>query len=371
MNPFKYGQIVKESDFCQRPNLTKKLTNNIKQSQNVYIQGERRTGKSSLICEAVRKLKKYRMLYIDLLEVKSIDDLIKRMVTAIISMESAAGFVEKTFKALSQLRPVASIDPITSMPTLAIDARTKLSTESINAVMDLIESRNMKSKPLVVVFDEFQDILNLKDAKATLAILRSKAQFHSNIPYIFAGSIRSKMDTIFNDPDSAFFKSAIPIQVGPISKANFREFLIEKFKTGRRSIKSDLLNLIFKICFNVPGDVQQLCSAFWETTSYGDSIQKDGMIIALEQIFAHEYKGYETTLKIITQQHLKLLSALARIGGKNPMSGKFLEKSGISQPSSVQKAMNRLMNLKIIFYFEDEHRFVNPFFRAWLIYKKL
>ena len=124
MNPFKYGQIVKESNFCQRPNLTKKLTNNIKQSQNVYIQGERRTGKSSLICEAVRKLKKYRMLYIDLLEVKSIDDLIKRMVTAIISMESAAGFVEKTFKALSQLRPVASIDPISGMPTLAIDAST-------------------------------------------------------------------------------------------------------------------------------------------------------------------------------------------------------------------------------------------------------
>ena len=59
MNPFKYGQIVKESDFCQRPNLTKKLTNNIKRSQNVYIQGERRIGKSSLICEAVRKLKKY------------------------------------------------------------------------------------------------------------------------------------------------------------------------------------------------------------------------------------------------------------------------------------------------------------------------
>ncbi len=55
MNPFKYGQIVKENDFCRRPELEKNLANQIKRGQNVYIQGERRTGKSSLIYETVRK----------------------------------------------------------------------------------------------------------------------------------------------------------------------------------------------------------------------------------------------------------------------------------------------------------------------------
>ncbi len=65
-------------------------------------------------------------------------------------------------------------------------------------------------KPLVVVFDELQDILNLKDKKETLAILRSKIQFHTAIPYIFAGSIRNKMDEIFNHPSSAFFKRLFP-----------------------------------------------------------------------------------------------------------------------------------------------------------------
>ena len=68
MNPFKYGQIVKENDFCPRPELERNLANQIKRGQNVYIQGERRVGKSSLIFETVRKLKKPRIVYIDLME---------------------------------------------------------------------------------------------------------------------------------------------------------------------------------------------------------------------------------------------------------------------------------------------------------------
>ena len=85
-----------------------------------------------------------------------------------------------------------------------------------------------KKKALVVVFDEFQDILNLKDYKEALALLRSKIQFHIKISYIFAGSIRNKMDDIFNRPDSAFFKSAISIEVGAIDRDQFISFLKNK-----------------------------------------------------------------------------------------------------------------------------------------------
>ena len=82
-----------------------------------------------------------------------------------------------------------------------------------------------KTNPFVVVFDEFQDILNLKDAREVLALLRSKVQFQTDIAYVFAGSIRNKMDSIFNNPDSAFFKSAIPIHVGSLDKNTFQELI--------------------------------------------------------------------------------------------------------------------------------------------------
>ncbi|MCP3950972.1 MAG: ATP-binding protein, partial [Desulfobacterales bacterium] len=295
MNPFKYGQIVKAQDFCRRPELEKKLAGQIKRGQNVYVQGERRTGKTSLIWETVRRLKKPRIVYIDLLETKTADDLIKRMVAGVISLEQSRGLVDKIFQNLAHLRPVVSVDPISGLPTLTLDAATQLQPESIAAVLDLIAACQLKTKPLVVVFDEFQDILNLLDADETLAQLRSKVQFLTDIPFFFAGSIRNKMHAIFNDPDSPFFKSALPIEVGPLKKDDFQKFIAAKFKQGKRKLDPGVMNRVFDICSNIAGDIQQLCSALWESTSYGDAIGDERIPVALEQIFAHEAKGYETT----------------------------------------------------------------------------
>ncbi|MBC2744966.1 MAG: ATP-binding protein [Desulfosarcina sp.] len=370
MNPFKYGQIVKGSDFCRRPELEKNLANQIRRGQNVYIQGERRTGKSSLVWETVRRLKKPRIVYIDLLETKTSDDLIRRMVTGVISLERSRGIISKVLQKLAYLRPMASIDPLSGMPTLALDASVQLKPESISGVLDLISDCQLKTKPLVVVFDEFQDILNLKDAAETLAQLRSKLQFQVDIPYLFAGSVRNKMNTIFYDPDSAFFKSAIPIDVGPLNKVEFQTFIADKFKTGKRKITTNAMGRIFDICFNVAGDIQQLCSALWDTTSYGNNIGNKQIPYALEQIFAHESKGYETILQVISGLQLNFLTGMARLGGHAPTSSKFLKQSGISQASSAQSALKRLMDLKVVFKHENRYRFVNPFFRAWLLYKK-
>lgn len=324
-----------------------------------------------MIFEVVRKLKKLRMIYVDLLEAKSSDDFLKRFLLAIMSMEKSAGFLERVFQKLSHIRPVASIDPITGLPTLTIDSSAELKPASIPVVLDLIASFHSRSKPVVVVFDEFQDVLNLKDARQTLALVRSKVQFQSDITYVFAGSIRNKMDSIFNDPDSAFFKAAIPIQVGPLENEIFQKFIIGKFETGKRRITSETLDSIFDICFQIPGDIQQLCSALWDATSSEERISEEQLPSALELIFSHELKGYETILNVISRQQLKLLTALARMGGKAPMSSEFLKNSGITQASSIRRALGRLVDLRIIFYFENEYRFINPFFRAWLLHKKL
>jgi len=83
---------------------------------------------------------------------------------------------------------------------------------------------------------------------------------------------------------------------------------------------------------------------------------------------------YETVRKtekgrIISGQQLKFLTGLARIGGYTPTSSQFLKQSGIPQASSAQAALKRLLDLKILFHYEKDYRFVNPFFRAWLLYK--
>jgi len=74
MNPFKYGQVVFDKDFCPRPQLEKKFIDYISSGQNVLLEGERRIGKTSLIFEIMRKMKKFLLLYIDIMEIKNADD---------------------------------------------------------------------------------------------------------------------------------------------------------------------------------------------------------------------------------------------------------------------------------------------------------
>ncbi len=371
MNPFKYGQIVQDKDFCQRPALIKRLSDVIEKGQNVYIQGERRIGKTSLICECVRQLKKHRLIYIDLLEVKTSDDFIKRIIAAIVSMEQKSGMVEQIFKKLAHIHPTISFDPMTGMPTIGFDGSIPFSQDSIHGILDLIYSYHSKQRSIVVVFDEFQDILNLKNSKEVLAVFRSKVQFHSDVSYLFSGSVCNKMVGIFSDPDSPFFKSATSLSVGPLDKDNFQKFLSKKFTLGKRTVVQEVWDRIFEICSDVPGDIQQFCDALWDISTKQEQITIEHIPMALETIFAHEFKGYETTLKIISGQQLQVLTGLARMGGKAPTSAEFSRGLGGIAVSSIKKSIERLINLKVVFYIEEEYRFTNPFFRAWLLFKSL
>ena len=365
MNPFKYGSIVVGRDFCGRKDLLKQTSGYMEASQNIAVLGERRIGKSSLVYEAVRKLKGISLLYTDLLGIKSSDALCKRMLRAIVSLEKKASWITKTIKLLSHLRPTITTDPVTSVPIVSFDASVELKADSIQEVLDLIEALS-NNKRFVVVFDEFQDILKIKAADEAIALLRSKIRFHNNIPYVFVGSIRHRMDEIFTSPNSAFFKSAIPISVDPLPYEEFSKFLINKFKSGRRDVKEETLKQVFKFAGNITGDIQQLCEALWEVTPEQHAVSPDKLRAALELIFSREQKSYEDFVSLLTDFQLKCLTALARVGGKRVYSMDFVRAVGPHSSASVNRAITRMIDINILFKISKEVKFVNPFFKAWL-----
>lgn len=364
-NPFRFGGVVQGEQFCPRQDLTKTIAGYIRNGQNVYVHGERRVGKTSLIYESARQAKA-RLIYIDLLEVKSPEDFARRFLAGVLAKERE-GFIGKALTVFATLRPSFGIDPITGLPTVNINFAAPVEPESITGALDLIPGLRRGGKPLVVVFDEFQDVLKMGEAtsRKILAALRSKIQFQEDIPYIFSGSVRHDMDMIFIDPDSAFFKSALPVEVGPIPQTGFKKFLDAKFSQTDRMATSDLLGRVFEVCLDIPGDIQQLCSALWELGE--KKLETNALTGALEVIWSQELKGYELALQMLTAQQLKLLRTIARIGGKAPTSAVFLREAGGIMPSSAKAGLNRLLALRLVFYYRQEYRFINPFFRAWLL----
>lgn len=370
MNPFKYGQVVSSDDFCPRPELMDQLTKCLKTGQNTVLQGERRTGKTSLIHEAIRKCPAHKELYIDLLEVKDIDSLCRRMIKAIVSLERQSGMIEKILHGIAQLRPSLSVDPLTGMPLVTLDPSLVLKPDSLEGILDLIREIHLR-RSLVVVFDEFQDVLNLRTSRETLAVLRSSIQFLGTIPFVFSGSIRNKMNEIFTDSRSPFFKSAICFEVGSLDRKPFRAFLKRKFGSGNRIVEDSILEKAFELACDLPGDVQQFCGALWDVTESNSLIDLSNASDAVQLIFSREYKGYEAALVQLTALQMRVLSGLARFGGKFPYSGAFLRGVGVSSPASASRALKRLEQLKIIYTHSGELRFANPFFREWLTWRNL
>jgi len=367
MNPFKYGRVVDKQDYCPRPALERQLRSRIQSGQNVYIEGERRTGKTSLIINTIASMKGKKHVYIDLLEVKTVQDIHKRVLHGILQSHRETGFITRMLTGLAALRPALGFDPMTGLPTISLDNSIDLPPDSLEGLLDLFLRRDFRNH--AVVIDEFQDILNLPDARAVQAVMRGRIQFIQNVPFVFCGSVRSRINLIFNDPDSPFYKAALPTDVGPIERSGFSAFLTAKFKRAGMALSPAVLNRIFAITGENPGDTQQLCAALFDVSERGTGLSEDSVNEALVRVFSQEQKGYEAHMARITAVQLKCLCALARHGGKNILSRDFMTVSGIKNPTTIKKSFKRMENLKIVFNTESQYKFVNPFFGQWLVYR--
>jgi AAA+ ATPase superfamily predicted ATPase len=364
--PFKYGQVVTGNDYCDREPLQSQVKELISSRQNIVLLGERRVGKTSLIHEVSRKLGK-KVLYCDFWAVNTIDDVCKRIFKGIFELEKKDSWHLKILKMLSGLKPVLSIDPLTLMPELSFESSPVAKhTESIIEALRVV--REITNDHTLVVFDEFQGLMKVPKYEDLLTLMRSEIQFHGAVSYAFVGSIRHKMDKFFTNPDSPMYNSALRMTVDTIPRATFVKFLKKKFRRGKRSIDDSIFDQVYSLTNGVPGDIQCLCEALWSVSSESDHLNDEAYRRALLLIFSREKSSYEDKILALSNNQLKCLKAIARLGGANTMSSAFLAHSGISTPSSVQSALERLQDINILYNKENEYRFFDPFFKAWILH---
>ncbi len=366
MNPFRYGEVVVDEDFCSRPELLRAVGKHIRAAHKIALMGERRTGKTSLVFEAARRKRGLRLVYAQLWAAKSITDVADRLLRGISTAQSQAGWLERVGSLLARLRPTLEYDPLSGLPNLTVAPGTVIPPSGLHAVMDAIEKLS-ESANLVVVLDEVQAMRHIDNGDALLGELRGRIQRQREIPYIFAGSVRHEMEKLFLLPDSPFFKSLRIVEVGDIPREAFEKFLGERFKAGERGVAKDLWGAVFALSEGNPSDTQQLCAALWDTTEQGKTISSEHVNSALMHIFATERKGFESIIKSLTDNQVKCLRALARVGGEHPQSKEFLAASGINLPASVKRSLTRLVNLGVLYGPDREYKFFDPFFRQWLL----
>ena len=73
-NPFQFGVVIDDSAFCNRKSELAFLKDQIKNRYSTWLFSPRRFGKTSLVEKVFRETKSVTFIFVDLYNIKSIDD---------------------------------------------------------------------------------------------------------------------------------------------------------------------------------------------------------------------------------------------------------------------------------------------------------
>jgi hypothetical protein len=367
MNPFVFGKTVSGKNYCERPEQEKLLKSYLQAGQNVLLQGDRRVGKTSLASKVAGSIRGKRVLYADFMFCNEARDVTEQIAKAVLRVASEGGFLQKAMTTLSSLRPTMTLDESTGKPSFSVSIESKLNNtpETIEQALDVLSTIHAKN-PLIVIFDEFQDVLRLPDHNRILARMRSRIQFQESLSYIFSGSSRVGMNAIFNDSQSPFYKSTAPLIIEPLTGDAFQKFLAQKFRKTKRKPSADLWKEIATLGLRATGDIQQLCWAIWQTTEAGFYVSTDSIPPALELIFSIESAAYESIASNSSTAQLKVLKGLSAMRSESIYSVAFKESTGLLANGTITKACNLLEKRNIIRKSGKTWLLENPYFGLWL-----
>lgn len=340
-NPFKFGGLVTGRDFADRESEMDEILREVRSGTNIVLFSPRRMGKSSLLAELMRRHSaEFIFVYVDLYGITSKTRMVEVFMSALVN--SAFGTVKKVAAGIkdvikgSRLRLVigASGEP---------GVEFSVGEPSVPEIQDMLdipeEIARKRGKRIVVVFDEFQEIGSL-DGVALLKAMRSRIQAHKHVSYIFAGSKRHLLMSIFEEREGAFFKSAKAAELGPIPRADFTRFLVDRFSAAGGRLDSEAASAIVDAGGGSSYYVQQISHELFNISAKPK--WPEDVDLAVNATLAHQSPAYQfiwDSLKSgIQRRYLIAVSQENKATSRSMMVQKF----GLKSVSHVQKAVKQL-----------------------------
>ncbi|TWU02816.1 AAA family ATPase [Stieleria varia] len=371
MNPFSYGGIVGNGAFCNRSQELGELTETMQSAGRCFVYAERRMGKTSLILRALGKLpkKQFVSVYVDLWPT-----------------DGSAAFAEATAKAISsaaetttrrllevgkslfgRLRPSVSLDD-SGQPKIdfGIEGRAVSKTDLIE-VLDAPQKLAKKTgKTVVMVFDEFQQITDYED-DLTERQIRSSIQHHKNVAYIFLGSRKHLLQSMFLDESRPLYRSAMHYPIGPIDTKHWQPFILKRFQDAKKRIDRSVIDELCARTGGHPFYTQHLCHVLWSMTDAGEEVNGDHLGIAIAELLRRESHAYVNLWESLTKNEQRFLRGLAQSEvPPKPFSSDFTRRFGLRTASNSQRAAESLESSDLIEREESSFVITDRFFRLWI-----
>jgi hypothetical protein len=287
---FPVGGPVPGEDLVGREPYLRQAVERLAEGHHVLIAGPRRIGKTSIILEALRRVRRRRALaaYVDCLAVTDLRGLGEHLADAAFALMGAPSVADARSVVAGERRPAGRYEDLA--PALAL-ARERSAARVFERALDTPEAAAARSgRRVVVAFDEFQAAGRL--GPRVFDVMRAHLQAQRGVAYAFLGSEEGILEQLFSEKGRAFYRFAQPLELatpsGPrfgIEPAEWLSYLVRKFRAKRLAIAEADVDRILDATGGHPQDTMQLCARLYELARElgRPAIDADLVAIAYEQ----------------------------------------------------------------------------------------
>ena len=298
-NPFTFGDLALDEAFTDREDEVRELTSDMRNGQNVLVYAPRRYGKSSLVLRAAQEAMQQKALvgYVDLMKTPTKERLAAALAKTIYA--DIASPVDQAFERAAELfrglrvRPTMEVDPSDGSLRFSFQAsrRKEDIDDTIERLLELLgELAAERKRRVVIIFDEFQEVLSLD--KRFPNLMRAVFQAQPEVSHVYLGSKRHILERIFNDKNEPFWRSAKQLEIGMIPQGEFASFIRDRFVSSGKGIFDDALGRMLGATGGHPYGTQELAYFTWELVPPGGEASFADVEEALSRVLRSEHNHF-------------------------------------------------------------------------------
>ena len=366
-NPFLIHGYKGPEYFCDRQEETANIIDALKNGCNITLISPRRYGKTGLIHNVFHRLKeldkKANCFYVDIYATHSLNDFVQLFAKAVLGhldtpLQKAENIISKVFR-YSQV--TMSPDLATGMPQFSLSFQPQYTASTLEDIFTYLDK---SGQTCYVAFDEFQQVMEYAE-KDVEALLRTYIQQTHNVHFIFSGSKQHMMMEMFNSPKHPFYRSTEKLHLSTLAEKVYYDFATEKLRQQGVNLPEDIFHTIYTQVDGVTWYLQTIMNRFYRMSNC--TLTKETFHEIINGIIKREEEEYKHLYHLLTANQASLLLAIAKEETvKEPLSGLFMRTHNLKSPSSVQRALQYLMNEEYIYHSDNGYIVYDRFFALWL-----
>ena len=367
-NPFLYQGYEGPDYFCDRVSETEQLAAHLHNGRNVTLISPRRIGKTGLIRNTFYHIKEQDKnaicLYIDIYPTKSQAELVRMLGEAVINevMSKNKSLKKKAWEFFSAWKPVLGLDPLTGSPTLSISVEPRQSEITMKGIFDYLKTLD---NDVFIAIDEFQQVAEYPEF-STEAMLRSHIQFAQNVHFVFSGSKQHLMAEMFGTPQRPFYQSTETMGLFPLDEDIYYGFADRFFVEKKGILDREVFHQLYARFEGYTGYIQTVLNRLYEGNRKVTTSAQ--LLEAIRLVMLGKSLQYENIVQFLTDNQFSLLKAIARERKvSKPTSQEFIQKHNLPSASSVQTALETLINKELVYALPDGYIIYDRFFDIWLL----